>query len=84
MSKNHGRTPKTGKHEIDLSGQTKVVRVCKMAQFHLMTNTNQSAGRIAGLHSSISASCRFTRQSIHCINRAGLRVRTIKKEALYQ
>ena len=44
-----------------------------VAQFHLM-NVNKSAGRITGLHSSVSASFRFTRQSIHCIGQAGLRV----------
>ena len=42
-----------------------------MAQSHLM-NVNKSAGRITGLHSSVSASFRFTRQSIHCIGQAGL------------
>ena len=44
-----------------------------MAQFPLM-NVKKSAGRITGLHSSISVSFRFTRQSIHCIGQAGLRV----------
>ena len=44
-----------------------------IAQFY-WTNFNKSAGRITGLHSSISASFRFTRQSIYCIGQAGLRV----------
>lgn len=47
---------------------------CEMAQFHSMMNANTSAGRMTGLHSSISASFRFinSRLSSHCIGQAGL------------
>ena len=44
-------------------------------------NVNKSTGRITGLHSSVSASFRFTRQSIQCIGQAGLRRRLASKPA---
>ena len=59
-----------GKHEIDLPGQKPLGLWDGVEQFHLMN----VAGRITGLHSSVSASFRFTRQSIHCIGQPGLRV----------
>ena len=71
-AKNRGKTPKIGKHETDLPGQTKksLGLWYGLAQFHLM-KANKSAGRFAGLHSSVLASFRFTRQSIQCIGQAG-------------
>lgn len=55
-AKNRGKTPKNGKHLLNLSGQ---LRWSGTVQFHL--------SRIIGLHSSTSASFRFTRQSSHRI-----------------
>ncbi len=55
-------------------GADRSLWVRQMEWHNFIWNVNKSAGQITGLHSSISASFRFTRQSIHCIGQAALRV----------